>query len=968
MTDTLSSPPLDAGLDLWTRTATLPVPTEVRGSRETLVAYAGGGVGSRLRSVSLSTHKDLPTQTGTISVYARSEPAPAVDAFFGATLNNTIPARPRTFLGTISGDSTINLTPDLLGKGDFIVELEGPDLDSGEPGAAPTLTAFSAVGDTYGLRISAPSLPLGANGTVVPVPTGETINVTVDNISLKIENVTVPGTVSLDKKPYAAGTNVHVIGGFAADIDINAVYDGPVTLSVVIPADSIPGGQPENIKISQHDARNQFIMHPVTVTPVPPSSVRLETTFTSASDFALLIRPDGSPVPDFDSQAPASALAFQGHSFASGGTVFVSKNTGMALTASDDFSGVEQRLYLVDPPPALSANPATEAQFVEYGSAFTLAEGTRTLAWAASDRARNFETLQSMPLSVDGTPPATTLAITGPAVVEPARTIVGPNTTLSLSAVDPVSNGVSAGVVAVAMLLDQTPASCGLSLDSPPNVIPGATQGSCGNPLYSEPFAIPAGAHTLGYFGLDNVLNAGVLTSTAVVGDYEPPSFSALEAATLGNPFAASVVLDSTTVSARITVTDALAGVQDSQTPPNLLGFYRFEGDFKDSSGLGHDLTAQGGALTSTDEKRFGQAAYFNDGTPGRRGYLDSLPGYPGGNASVTLSVWAFLRDTPEAYGRGVIAIGDPAAGMRLYVRFSDPSWVGVNYQQTCSGTQRQFIVTADDGPIDRWVCAANPIETNRWYHYAVAYDAAALELRIYMNGALERVVPMPNGLALGRQLQVGGDLHGDNWINGYIDDARVFGRALNGDEIRRLHSDAAVARLSTDGGATFQEVEANLSGGVATASLALVHSLGPSDPRNLVSFAAQDRVGNSGASTSTLIVNLNPTRPPLLVAPEDLGGLLEASPTFVWALDAAIPLAAIKNFRLQVARDMAFTDMLADLLPMTTSAALASSPGEGRFYWRVAAQDNFDQWSPWSSTRLLAHDGILWATVHGLN
>ncbi|MBI3297032.1 MAG: hypothetical protein HYZ75_02630, partial [Elusimicrobia bacterium] len=70
------------------------------------------------------------------------------------------------------------------------------------------------------------------------------------------------------------------------------------------------------------------------------------------------------------------------------------------------------------------------------------------------------------------------------------------------------------------------------------------------------------------------------------------------------------------------------------------------------------------------------------------------------------------------------------------------------------------------------WVCAANPIETNRWYHYAVTYDAATLELRIFMNGALERVVPMPNGLSLGRQLQVGGDLHSDNWINRFVDAA----------------------------------------------------------------------------------------------------------------------------------------------------------------------------------------------------
>lgn len=432
MTDFLGTPPIMAGLDVRSRAATLSVPREVRGTASALLAYGGRGVGTLLQSVSLTTRKDFPTQTGSIGVYLTSASDTLSDGFFGQTLANALPSVGRTLLGTISGDNSLTLTPNLLGRDDFVLELEGPDLGPGEVGSAPTLVAFSAVGNTYGLQVSPPFLPLESNGTLVPVPAGNNIDLVFDNIAVHIESVTAPGAVALRTKPYALGTGVQVMGGIAAELSISAVYEGLLRLSVTIPEATIPGGIAANVRISQHETKNIFRVYHPSVEELADGLVRLVFDVLGNSDFALVIRPDGSPVPDFDATAPAPALAFQGGSYATpAGTVYVSEDTRMVLSATDDFSGVEQQLYKVDPSETLLSQlvtPANENQFNEYGASFTMDEGTRTLAWSASDRARNFGTLQSMPISVDGTGPTSSLSISGPIVVESSRVIVGPQT------------------------------------------------------------------------------------------------------------------------------------------------------------------------------------------------------------------------------------------------------------------------------------------------------------------------------------------------------------------------------------------------------------------------------------------------------------------------------------------------------------------------------------------------------------
>jgi GH43 family beta-xylosidase len=79
-------------------------------------------------------------------------------------------------------------------------------------------------------------------------------------------------------------------------------------------------------------------------------------------------------------------------------------------------------------------------------------------------------------------------------------------------------------------------------------------------------------------------------------------------------------------------------------------------------------------------------------------------------------------------------------------------------------------------------------LATNQWQHVAVTYDG--IKVRFYINGVLDENQPAVS-LRFGvvnEPLTIGADLPGgDEYFQGIIRDARVYGRALSGEEIQAL-------------------------------------------------------------------------------------------------------------------------------------------------------------------------------------
>lgn len=195
---------------------------------------------------------------------------------------------------------------------------------------------------------------------------------------------------------------------------------------------------------------------------------------TQAENVPPLFYPDGIP--------PSSKIAFSGPREGE----YISTMTFIVLTAEDAkvpsvlTSGVAGIFYFMQS----EGVPQVDMQLSTYTQPFTLKEGLHTISYLAQDKAGNYEFPVSLKLSVDGTPPATTAAINGGKLV--------------LTAIDPVSNGVSSKVQSIFYALDAIPA------------------GSRAAGRYSGPVALPAGKHTVYYFSMDNVGNMETVNSLVV--------------------------------------------------------------------------------------------------------------------------------------------------------------------------------------------------------------------------------------------------------------------------------------------------------------------------------------------------------------------------------------------------------------------------------------------------------------------
>ena len=143
-----------------------------------------------------------------------------------------------------------------------------------------------------------------------------------------------------------------------------------------------------------------------------------------------------------DGTPPQSALTLQdGIQYqAEDGTLYASCDTQYVLSAEDPevvrvASGVREILVRID-----------KGEYEQYTSTITLTEGIHTIDWYSIDNVGNTENPQTFTVSVDTTPPETELIIGEPSFDAFGYSFISPDTPLTLTAEDPVSNNVSSGL------------------------------------------------------------------------------------------------------------------------------------------------------------------------------------------------------------------------------------------------------------------------------------------------------------------------------------------------------------------------------------------------------------------------------------------------------------------------------------------------------------------------------------------
>ncbi len=367
-------------------------------------------------------------------------------------------------------------------------------------------------------------------------------------LEVEIDKVIAPGRVSVSRAQYDPGITGFRLGGdnYVYDVNIDAVYEGNVRVTFYINMSGLTEKQKSGIAVYHNSGAGWQNA----TTEVGADHVTYEGP--TASPFVVLVPVD-------DTLAPQTSLSLLGAAAEAGNKTYISSETAVELFALDtaldpaDVTGVATTYYLIDAEPAAeclatpynaAAAPGTCANPV-YTSPFVLSEGVRAVSYLSADKAGNYEAARSRTLYVDGTAPKTALFAGGAAVENAGAAYMTDTASITITAVDQESNGVSSNVKEVYLLIDATMASCG---ELGP-VETGAPVGSCRNYLYTVPFRTTVGTHTVYYGAVDNVGNqAGVKSarltvigsvySSIKVGGYPEVSFNSPVSNTAVTPVA----------------------------------------------------------------------------------------------------------------------------------------------------------------------------------------------------------------------------------------------------------------------------------------------------------------------------------------------------------------------------------------------------------------------------------------------
>jgi len=229
--------------------------------------------------------------------------------------------------------------------------------------------------------------------------------------------------------------------------------------------------------------------------------------------------------------------------------------------------------------------------------------------------------------------------------------------------------------------------------------------------------------------------------------------------------------------------------------PTDMVAWYKFEDDFRDSSYNGHDLTPNVGVPKFTDNSKYGTKSVWFEGntqwnsTPNKAGlFLDNLSNRLSTHIdnSITISFWVYTL------GKGQINYGHIFSGITSNNYRGDEEFKVFYWNNTeelvflSNDNYAEYIYVRSDG--------GEPF-LNRWVHIVWILDGT--NTSIYIDG--EKKVDKTDYIfptitdtytfTIGAWNVNNPDVGGARDINGYLDDFRIYKRALTPGEIDILYN-----------------------------------------------------------------------------------------------------------------------------------------------------------------------------------
>jgi large repetitive protein len=224
-----------------------------------------------------------------------------------------------------------------------------------------------------------------------------------------------------------------------------------------------------------------------------------------------------------------------------------------------------------------------------------------------------------------------------------------------------------------------------------------------------------------------------------------------------------------------------------SDVTEGLVGWWKFdEGtgtEAADSSGNSHTGTLTGSPVWST-RKTAGDCLYFAANTD----YVEiANPGNHLDGSNFTVCAWACVTNAANTYMRVLDRVynGQLACYVVSSVVGTMSGVAAVSGSVATDAGSKDF---ASAGPV-------SSINSNVWAHLAWVYDGTSATLSVFTNGVLSSAAstaPATNGLKSSTsiiRIAQRADAGGNRGFVGWLDDVRLYSRALNTNEISTIYS-----------------------------------------------------------------------------------------------------------------------------------------------------------------------------------
>lgn len=301
---------------------------------------------------------------------------------------------------------------------------------------------------------------------------------------------------------------------------------------------------------------------------------------------------------------------------------------------------------------------------------------------------------------------------------------------------------------------------------------------------------------------------------------------------------------------------------------PGLVGWWKMDGDWKDSSVLGNDSTPNNGVTFSTDAKIGTSSGSFN----GNLSYsiINPFQAFP--EKETTVSLWLNSNDSTKFGTFFSYAFPGSDNELIVYDQRNIQIYIGGSYVTTG--------IILNDGV---------------WHHLAFTWRSTDGQLAVYRDGTLSYAGNLNVGHTLGaggsltlgqEQDSVGGSFDVGQAYLGLLDDVRIYNRALSATEIMEQYRNISIDVPVVDPVVTPVNTATITLSGTKPANTSVVISSGSTG----VEIAPQSDEAAWAATTWSGQYTLSPGMNNLNITSKDADGYHSQPATVSIALDQSAP------------------------------------------------------------------------------